>query len=403
MNAMPMVYARILRKIGFNVIFFVDAKRANQLCRPEFHFSDIDYPYPNWIHEFQTPSQILSGVLPKTTAKKLRRRVKEIAGEQAGAYFLNGFNTALIPHLEAEAVKIALSHGSDLDTWADVSKKSALGQSFSRRSIFRYLPRFVSVFAIGLILKRQFSGFTEADRFVYFPREFNDDGRRVVELLEAAGGTYVQRYDATFEHLPRLRKRQTRGDGSYHIFSIVRFLMSSAPDANRGYMKGNEIILRAVAEYIARDPAAVVHFFEKGEDVDLAKRMCVELGIEKRVVWHPNLPFQEFAELLSNADVCIDQVGEQWIGAGVYAMAMGVPLIGNARRSIESGVWPSQNPVLNCHTQDQIVDALQSLSSIERRLSVGEESRLFIEEFMDPYRTLRRIFTEETLSSQEIE
>lgn len=397
MNAMPMMYARVLKKLGYNVIFFVDAPRANDLCRPEYHFPDIEYPYPNWIHEFKTPSQILSGAIPEIVARRLKRRVKAIAGMSAGAYFMNGFNTSLLPFLEADAVKIALSHGSDLDTWADTEKKAALSKSFSRRSIFRFLPRFLTSFLIGRILARQFEGFRVADRFVYFPLEFNEDGKRVVQSLEAAGGAYVPRYDATFEHLPRVKKHVARRDGSFHVYSIVRFLMKSTPDANQGYLKGNEIILAAVSEFLAEHPNAVFHFFEKGEDVGLAKAMCEEMGIAKHVVWHPNLPFREFAELISDADVCIDQVGEHWIGAGVYAMAMGVPLIANARRSIEAGVWPENNPVLDCRKKEEIVASLSLLLSPDKRSTVGEASRVFIRDFMDPDRTLCAIFDKESL------
>lgn len=401
MNAMPMMYARVLKRLGYNVIFFVDAPRANALCRPENHFPDIDYPYPNWIHELKIPSQILAGVAPKIFARRLKRCVKTIAGMGAGAYFLNGFNTSLIPYLEADTIKIALSHGSDLDTWADVGKQAELSKSFSRRSIFRFLPRFLTSVLISRILTRQFEGFRSADKFVYFPLEFNEDGKRVVQSLVAAGGAYVPRYDATFEHLPRVKKHETRRDGSFHVYSIVRFLMRSTPDANFGYLKGNEIILTAASEFLRRHPNAVFHFFEKGEDVELAKAMCEEMEIARHVVWHPNLPFKEFAELISDADVCIDQVGDHWIGAGVYAMAMGVPLIANARRSVESGVWRENNPVFDCRTKEEIVSALSSLINIDKRIIVGRESKMFIEEMMRPSIVLRQIIFDEALGEKD--
>ena len=44
MNAMPMMYAWELKKLGYRVLYFVDRPQSDTLSRPENHFPEISYP-----------------------------------------------------------------------------------------------------------------------------------------------------------------------------------------------------------------------------------------------------------------------------------------------------------------------------------------------------------------------
>ena len=80
MNAMPMMYALELKKKGFEVIYFVDAPVSDKLCRPENHFSDIQYPYPDWIVEVSLKTQMLLPFFRKFFSVYLDRKVKSRGG-----------------------------------------------------------------------------------------------------------------------------------------------------------------------------------------------------------------------------------------------------------------------------------------------------------------------------------
>jgi hypothetical protein len=118
MNAMPMVYARELRKLGQDVVYFVDVPRSDSLSRPECHYADIGYPYPNWIIEFPLVSPLLANIFPKITLQRMLRkaRTRKRLGPIKAA-FMGGHFVAFAPHLPKEALRIFLSYGSDFDVW----------------------------------------------------------------------------------------------------------------------------------------------------------------------------------------------------------------------------------------------------------------------------------------------
>ena len=51
MNAMPMMYALELKRVGYEVRYLVDADKRNLLSRPEHQYASINYPYDDWIKE----------------------------------------------------------------------------------------------------------------------------------------------------------------------------------------------------------------------------------------------------------------------------------------------------------------------------------------------------------------
>lgn len=392
MNAMPMMYALELKRQGYDVLYFVDASRGNTLCRPEMHYPEIRYPYPPWIVELRLPTQLMLALCPWLFAGFYRLITKAKLKGSVGCYFLNGFFVSLSPCLNSNALKIALSHGSDLDVWADSRRKVELVNGFGSRSIFKYLPKFLTKASINRIIKKQFSGFVAADRVIYFPRTFNEHGDAVIDRVIDCGGKYCPRYDASFSQLSVARPKEIGARGKLIIFSVVRFLYKTFPEGNRGYNKGNNIIIEGLAKYHKLNKKIEIHFVEKGEDVEYAKELCVQRGLGDVVVWHRVMPFQELANHLAKADVCIDQVGEHWIGAGVYAMWMQVPLIANVEHSVRAGVWPGANPVLNARTPDEVCEALRQLEDPQRRSEIGLRSKSFVIEYMNPMRTLNQIF-----------
>mgnify|MGYP001365585535 CR=1 FL=1 len=73
-NAMPMMYAIELKKLGYDVIYFVDRPSTDLLNRPENHFPSISYPYPEWIVEVNIPSQMMIPFFRKSLLKYLKKK-----------------------------------------------------------------------------------------------------------------------------------------------------------------------------------------------------------------------------------------------------------------------------------------------------------------------------------------
>jgi glycosyltransferase involved in cell wall biosynthesis len=392
MNAMPMMYALELRKLGFEVLYFVDVSRRDALSRPESHFPEISYPYPPWIIEVVLPSQMLLPLLPGVAATLYRYLISRHTRKKVGCFFLNGFFVSLIPYLAGGGRKIGLSHGSDLDVWANEADAGKLASGFARRSVFKYMPRMIAAALVRHVVRQQYRGFEASDAVVYFPIGFSVFGDKVIDRLLRGGVDYVPRYDASFLQLEGQPRAFRRGTGTLNIFSVVRFLFRTFPEGDPGSNKGNDLMIEGIAKYYASNRNIQVHFVEKGEDVAQAKQLCREWGIEEIVVWHQEMPFRELLSLMARSDICFDQLGSHWIGAGVYAMYLGKPLIANTRPAVQTGTWPPDNPVCSAGSAQEVYEWLARLEDAAFREQVSVDSRDFVEHQMSPLKVLNRLF-----------
>lgn len=393
MNAMPMMYAHELKKLGYEVIYFVDNLKKDTLSRPENHFPGINYPYPTWIIEWILPSQIFLPLFPRLFSALYQRKIRHITKKEIGCFVLNGLFVSLSPYLQRCSNKIALSHGSDLDVWANIEGVKILNKSFNKRSIFKYLPKILTRVLINYIVKKQYFGYGRSNAVIYFPLGFNSEGDKVIRKLTNLGVNYVPRYDISFEPLAGQTQNFKNPTATLEIFSGVRFLFRTFPDGNKGYNKGNDIIIEGIAKYFSINPNIRIHFVEKGEDVFYAKELCRKLGLEKVVVWHKEMPFKDMLSLYHDSDICFDQVGQHWIGAiGGYALWLGKPLIANPDTAVRSGVWPIDNPICAARNSEEVCQWLVRLENPSVRRKISEDSKQFVDTYMGPIRTLNCLF-----------
>lgn len=393
MNAMPMMYAMELKKLGYNVLYFVEVSQKDTLSRPENHFPGISYPYPSWIIELVLPSGIFVPLFPRLFASLYSYIIKQKTGRQASCFVLNGLYSSMAPFLAASASKIGLPHGSDLDTWAYTESTDVVVNNFVNRSVFKYLPKFLSRILIKSIINKQYHGYATSDAVVYFPKGFNAQGDKVIDKLGNNGVRFVPRYDMSFEPLLGQPREFKKPSEKLELFSGVRFLFQSFPEGNVGYNKGNDVIIKGIAKYFLINPNIVVHFVEKGEDVMQAKTLCQQLGLEEAVVWHKEMPFKDLLLLYNRADICFDQVGEHWIAAiGAYALWLGKPLIANADIAVRCGIWPPDNPVCSARTAEEVYEWLVKLTDPDVRRTVSERSRDFADASLGPNDVLNKIF-----------
>lgn len=395
MNAMPMMYALELKKNGYNVLYFVDAPLSDTLSRPENHFPEITYPYPNWIVELKIPTQIILPYFSRLHAKNILKRVMGFSKRPVSCFILNGFFVSLASFLKPYGKVVALSHGSDLDVWANESAIKDLSKSFDKSSIFKFLPKNISHKLIAKAVKRQYLGFSDADAVIYFPAGFNRAGDEVINSLSSKGANIFSRYDISFEPVRHASRDFKKPENKTVLFSGVRFLYKTFPDGNKDYSKGNDLIIQGIAEYYKRNKNIEVHFIEKGEDVLFAKALCYELGIDKIVVWHKEMPFKDLLSLYARADICFDQAGAHWVGAiGAYALYLGKPLIANVTTAVRLGVFPVENPIFSVESATDIYNALIKLENIDFRKNISNASRKFVEEHMGPGKLLEELFFE---------
>jgi len=393
MNAMPMMYAMELKKLGVKVIYVVDRPASDTLSRPENHYQKINYPYPNWVIEAVIPSQILVALFPRFFLWWINLKIRNLYLQKPQIWILNGFFVSLAPYLVDVGRRIFLSHGSDLDTWADTASSDSLGESFVNRSIFKFLPDKLSKILIKKIVKDQFIAVAKCCKVVYFPKGFNSTGDRILNELINLGVDYIPRYDVSFDPLESEHRGVRERGRVMNIFSGVRFLFATFPDGNFGYNKGNDIIIKGLSKYYKRNKNIAIHFVEKGEDVELAKKMCIDAGIEKVVLWHKEMKFTDLLKLYRDSDVCFDQVGAHWIGSiGFYALWLGKPLIANDLLPQSVGLWDATSPILSASTADDVERHLISLESFSCAKEISSRSMIFAENVLGPKGVMDNLF-----------
>lgn len=387
---MPMMYAYELKKNGYEVIYVVDRPVSDHLSRPENHFSDVKYPYPDWVVEVTLFSQLLASLTPKLVYYYLRYKLK-IDFRTVQAVFLNGFFISLSSFFPSHVNKIALSHGSDIDTWCNKYIVDTLSLSFSNKSFFKFLPQFLISRLIKNIVDFQYDSLVLCDKIIYFPRGFNYFGDKVLDSIDSKGLNIIRRYDVSFEPLKHASRDFKKSEKKLVIFSGVRFIFETFPDGNVGYNKGNDKIIEAISCYYEINKNIEVHFVEKGEDLQAAKHLVKRAGLENVVVWHKQMPMQQLVQLYVKSDICFDQVGEHWMGAiGAYALWLGKPLIANIKHQLASGYW-THTPIMHCETVEDIVKALTYLSVEQHRFITSMESKEFVERNMAPLAVLSSI------------
>jgi glycosyltransferase involved in cell wall biosynthesis len=127
------------------------------------------------------------------------------------------------------------------------------------------------------------------------------------------------------------------GRHDFVIFNHSRQIWKSNPDRLADFdenlgNKRNDKTIRAFARFIRKtefkNPILVL--FEYGPDVDAAKSLIGELGIDKYVYWKGLSPRKDIMDGLKRANLAVDKVRKGLSGlggTGFEAMASGVPLM----------------------------------------------------------------------------
>lgn len=154
-------------------------------------------------------------------------------------------------------------------------------------------------------------------------------------------------------------------------------------DRTEADCKGNDKVFRAFARFVQiyKGKAKLI-VVEKGWDLEASKRLVQELGISDSVHWIESVPKSEMCRLYNAADVVLDQfvVGVLALVA-IEAMACGTPAMTYVTQSTEDNLYPIMPPIINVHSEDEI---LHNLCVLARDGSNGQQGRKWAEAFCSP-------------------
>jgi len=128
--------------------------------------------------------------------------------------------------------------------------------------------------------------------------------------LAEHGVAIVRRYDASPEMVAALHRDNVPADSAprrskLRIINAARNYFVNRHDSPTFEGKGNDIVIAGFAQYLTVNSDAELHLFEKGPDVQDAKQLAATLGIQYRIIWHPECSCQELLRHYVSSDICI--------------------------------------------------------------------------------------------------
>ncbi|MBI88586.1 MAG: hypothetical protein CMG60_00750 [Candidatus Marinimicrobia bacterium] len=123
--------------------------------------------------------------------------------------------------------------------------------------------------------------------------------------------------------------------------------------------------------------------FEYGDDIQIVKKMVVELGLSKKVIWLPKMYRKDLIIGLQYADICFGQFGISWAvnGTLVECASIGKPIITwrdpKQYDEIESELFP----ILNANTPEEIAFCINSyVQNKEKYSRIGKKCKIWYKE-----------------------
>jgi len=163
---------------------------------------------------------------------------------------------------------------------------------------------------------------------------------------------------------------------------------ASEPLRRTGQWKANDVLLRGFAQLVRRrvvDRPLLVMPLLAGGDVDLARRIIAEEGIEDAVHWAvppapEGYPRHRLVDLYSVADVVADDFGAGWFGyVALEGAAMARPVVTHLDAPAMAELYPDGHPFCEAADPAAVADRLEELARDPAlRSRIGDEGRRWI-------------------------
>ena len=181
----------------------------------------------------------------------------------------------------------------------------------------------------------------------------------------------------TLPAAPRLSSwRFRRSRDEFLILNPSRLDWGEADPGPRASTKGNDRFIRALARFASetqRDVQAVL--LDRGADQENAKRLVRELGLDDVVTWGPPLSHGELFAAMAESDLVVDQFDVGAFGlTALEAFQVGRPVLTYVNETCERLVYDQNSPILNAHTEDEILARLHEAAEsdqLERRTNAA--------------------------------
>ena len=355
--------ARALRRAGHEVLFVLSRQIA--LDRPENRYADIVSDACPWVFD--------AGALQDTEKHQF---LTESALRDLVISRLRGCDAVVLNHSALSLAfligrpHIGLLTGTDIGDLADRGYvRCADGYTLAER------------LWLEAAIARQRAGIASA---VAVSVPFRGLLPRFDVTLDALGVNADRRFYAWMSDPAYFPAAPSPGNERVRVFNVARLTWKSPSELEFTMdHKASDLMLRGLARFAERHPAVGldIRLVRKGLQVADAEALIEALGLKSRVTWIEEMRQDEAVEECRRADIVFDQLGLSSVGmGGLDAMAIGRPVIGNARPDVMRHNLP-ELPICHAATEGEVAEQLERLVlSREERERVGRESRAYIEQ-----------------------
>ena len=376
-NNHPFAVAKHFKDKGADVRFFVEAPQTDILYRPE-STGYVTYPYPDWITEYPALRKSVVIHFPQLFARDVIRELNS-----CDAVIVNDYGHRFLPYLDKKVIRICMFTGGDLEIMADLDNVTEMRMTSPK---LKHFPAWFKKAYAKYSVRQLESGIRQADLVGYYPKGLNPFGDKLLQHIFQ--GKPFRQFSHWCVMLDGLAYELPPAHEKLRIFNVARFIWKKPfpPGTTKLEDKANDIMIYGLAKFLRRHPGSLdIHFVEKGIHLAETKALIDELGIRESITWHREMPLKNLFEHIRQSDIVFDQMGSHLFGAGIFAMAMGRPLITNARPDILAQVTDhAPSPVCHAVTPEQVDDWLEKLyNDRELRERIGKDSSNFAFRYMD--------------------
>lgn len=353
------------------ILFYVDARKDNFLDRPEAYFGNlISYPYPTGFEENFKLNKTINTYFPNLFSRKTVKTLNS-----CDAVIVNGYGHFYLPFLRKNIISISVFSGSDLDVSCNWETKRAMVSN--EKNYFIRIRKLITLYYAHSILKRSVF---KTNLVSYFPKSLYPASDKILATFKK--GKPFERYEHMHLSVIGIGYMPPPNQQVIKIFNAARFvwkkpLPSYMTEADN---KRNDIMIRGMAKFIINTATPLdINFVEKGVDVVATRQLIKELGIEKYVTWHKNMPHSNFLDMLAGSDIITDSLNSHVIGGGAFGMLVGRPMIANAIPEIVKKITGVDSEICHAETADDVFEWLQKLVFDKAfREAKGKASRDYI-------------------------
>ncbi len=377
MNNMPFYFAKEFKKKGFDVTFIVDAEKNYLLDRPESWDKELENNYPDWVIEkiLKWNLKAFKFSFPKLYFKKMIQYLNHF-----DIIFLNGHWISLGGFLKKGKHVINIFAGFDLDVAADFNQVGYFDKYFKQSGSWfkKIIPSFLTNIIFNRMIGFQRKGIRRADVVNYFPTGVNSDSDKLLNEIKA--GQVFKRLELRGFDCDKFPYQEPITENKkFTILNVTRFFYLN----NRNDNKRNDIMIKGIGRFLKINKLDVddveILFFEKGDDIDAAKKLCDEYSLTPFIRWKKQVSVEELNYFFAVCDVTFDQLGVQWVAAGLFSMLTGRPLIANGRPEIFEKLTNEKSPICQATSEEEVEMWLTKLY-VNRSLikEIGVTSREYV-------------------------